>query len=104
MLRNNKIPKKFKLLGQTISVVLDQKYFEEAGYFGYASYRTNEIRLRPVDSEERLAATFWHELTHFVLYFSGVTYKGKEEYMFKDEEFVDLTANLFHQAVSTMEF
>jgi predicted SprT family Zn-dependent metalloprotease len=105
-----KIPNKFKLLGQTITVAFPHERFTDTdGEYGFASYRKNEIQLRPSSpmlplSEEQIAQTFWHELTHFVLYHAGAAYSGKSDYMHQDEGFVDLVGSLLHQAVSTFEF
>jgi len=105
-----KIPSRFKLLGQTISVVFTpDKFTENDGSVGFASYRLNKIELRPTTSvhpltEEQIGQTFWHELTHFVMYHAGASYSGKEDYMHQDEGFVDLVGSLYHQAVSTFEF
>jgi hypothetical protein len=109
VLLHRQIPKRFKLFGQTIEVV----YFPEVsllpdGVRGYANYRRNEIQLRSSSpefplSDEQIAETFWHELSHFILYFAGAAYSGKEDFMHQDEGFVDLVGNLLHQAVSTFE-
>ena len=104
------IPARFKLLGQTIYVYfLPDVFTDHDGHFGFSSYRKNQIHLRPSTSvlplsNEQTEQTFWHELTHFVLYHAGAAYSGKKDYMHQDEEFVDLVASLYHQAISTFEF
>lgn len=105
-----KIPNNFKLLGQTITISFcPDKFTDSDGHYGFACYRKNEIQLRPSTatlplSDEQIAQSFWHELTHFVLYHAGAAYSGKSDYMHQDEGFVDLVGSLFHQAVSTFEF
>jgi len=105
-----RIPNKFQLLGQTISVSYQpDKFSESESAYGFASYRRNEIQLRPSTevnplSEEQIAQTFWHELTHFVMFFAGAAYSAKTDYMHQDEGFVDLVGSLYHQATSTFEF
>jgi len=104
-----KIPLRFKLLGQTITVVIDPTPFRENDNCGFASYRENKIKLRPSTetyplNDEQIEQVFWHELTHFILYYAGAAYQGKKDYMHQDEDFVDLVGNLFHQAVSTFEY
>ena len=105
-----KIPTRFRLFGQTITVCFDpEKFIENDDIYGACSYRRNEIQLRPSTktrplSSEQIAQTFWHELTHFVLYHAGAAYSGKSNYMHQDEGFVDLVGSLLHQAVSTFEF
>ena len=105
-----RIPTKFKLLGQTITVSFCPSEFLDAdGTYGFACYRKNEIQLRPSVptlplSDEQIAHTFWHELTHFILYHAGAAYSGKEEYMHQDEGFVTLVGSLLHQATSTFTY
>lgn len=105
-----KVPKHFKLMGQTIQVVfLPEIFVEKDGFYGFSSYRQNQIQLRPSTSinpltDEQICQTFCHELMHFILYHAGNAYKGKEEYMHQDEGFVDLCGHLLHQALITMEY
>ena len=101
------IPARFKLFGQTINVVFKPEYFaENDGVYGCASYRLNEIQLRPPTdtlplSVEQVEQTFYHELMHFVLYHAGAAYTGKKDYMHQEEGFVDLCGGLLHQAMTT---
>lgn len=103
------IPKRLKILGRTITVNLDQRNFVDTEASGFASYRLNEIQLRtssdsfPI-SDEMMRVNFWHELTHFVMYHSGGSLSKDRGYVHKDEEFVDLTGNLFMQSVESFEF
>lgn len=54
---------------------------------------------------ERQEQTFMHELVHFIIYHSGAAYRGKDHaVMHQDEAFIDLTAQLLHQALTTMEY
>jgi predicted SprT family Zn-dependent metalloprotease len=101
-----KIPKQFKLLGQTITVKFDPDKFTNNECVGFADYRKNEIQLHPGTetrpiNREQLEANFLHEVTHFVLYHAGASYSGKEDYMHQDEGFVDLVSCLFHQVLET---
>lgn len=104
-----KIPKRFKLMGQTIDVEFQADHFRDSGWEGTASYRRNKIMLQSNSDAvplkpEMLEQTFMHELVHFILYHSGAAYTGKKDYMHQDEGFVDLTASLLHQALTTMEY
>jgi predicted SprT family Zn-dependent metalloprotease len=104
-----KIPKSFKLMGQTIEVTSREKDFiENNDRVAFASYRANEIQLNPfmfpIKQESQKQHAFLHELVHFIIYYSGDTYKAKTDYMHQDEGFIDLTANLLHQAITTMEY
>jgi hypothetical protein len=105
-----KIPKRFSILGHTVDVVLTNEPFKEKdGTFGYSSYRTDEIEIRTLLGDtpikhRLMVATFFHELIHFILYYAGASYSGKEDYMHQDEGFVETIAGLLHQAIDSMEF
>ena len=104
-----KIPKRFKLLGQTIEVVWDgSKFVQDTDCSAWASYRETQIQIKPPSdshprNEEQLEQTFCHELMHFILYFARGTERGKEE-LYRNENFVAMTAGLLHQALTTMEY
>lgn len=105
-----KIPSRFKIFGQTISVSFaPDKFTDSDCHYGFACYRLNEIQLRPSTStlplsDSQIEQTFWHEFTHFIIYHAGSAYSGKTEYMHQDEGFVDIVGHLIHQAISTFEF
>lgn len=104
------IPKRFKLLGRTITVKFDENLFHSEDKHGMCSYRTDEIILQPPKegaySEAGVEATFLHELVHHILYYAGgvVKYQMGEDYLYRNEEFVDLLANLLHQYMTTAEY
>ena len=104
-----KIPKRFKLMGQTITVEFDaEKFAEKDGVFGLAIYRQNKIILRPSSSttpltEDQIGSTFCHEIMHFVTYNSGASY-DPENAMHRDEDFIDLSGELLYQILSSMEY
>lgn len=105
-----RIPKRFKLFGQTIEVVFDGKPFVESdGYNGFASYRTNRIEIRPSTeaqprTQTQLEQTFCHELMHYIIYHSEAAITGKKDYPHQEEGFIELASHILHQALSTMEF
>ena len=104
-----KIPKKFKILGQTIDIIFETQELIKHDLVGSAVYRENKILLRPSTestplTNEQIEFTFYHELIHYILYFAEAAYSGKSEYMHQDEGFVDLCAGLLHQALSTMDY
>lgn len=104
-----KIPTRFKLLGQTIHVTWHERDFADASdRLAFASYRMNEIQMNPTllstKTDEQREQTFMHELMHFVICYSGCAYSGKADYMHQDENFIDLSAGLLHQALTTMEY
>lgn len=101
-----KIPKRFKLFARTINIVYNNDLFiDDLNYNGFAVYRKDEIHFResPRRTEEQEQQTFWHELTHFILYHAGPSQNKKVE-PHQDENFVDIIAQLLHQAIETMEF
>ena len=96
-------------MGRTITVKFDpEKFTNSESAEGWACYRTQSIQLRPSTStrpicDEQIEANFWHELTHFILYYAGAAYQGKEDYMHQDEGFVDIVSGLLHQAINSFE-
>ena len=107
---DNRIPKRFKLMGQTITIVIDgDRFIGRDGIYGFASYRTNEIELRPYDAvhplnDEQMYANFWHEVAHFVIYYSGYAYKGDKDFMHQEEGFIEILSGLLHQVIVTSEY
>lgn len=93
-------------MGRTIEVEYDDKLLYDRDYQGEASYRFNKILLQPQSDchpMPNIEQTFLHELLHWIVYFSGSSYQGKAEHMHQDEGFIDMTACLLHQALTTME-
>ena len=93
-----KIPKRFKLLGETITV----RYCNDMllnGSYGMASYKNNEIVLQDTNTPvEKREHTFYHELTHHILSTMG------EDKICSNEKFVDVFSGLLHQAIQTSEY
>ncbi len=91
-----KIPKEFKLFGQTITVEYDKELWCREGYVGNASYSHNKITIQPNTkginrSQEQIDQTFLHELVHHILEAMG------EDESRSNEKFVDVFASLLHQ-------
>lgn len=104
-----KIPTRFKLLGQTIEVVWNKELTSEQDWSGAAVYRRNRIEIQPSleghpRTQEQIEHTFFHELTHWVLYYAAAFYPSQKEHLHQDEGLVDLVGGLLHQAFSTMEY
>lgn len=98
-----RIPKKFKLLGQVITVEFNDEMCKGADAFGLASYDTNKIYLSTkVNNAEirpdQIEQTFLHEAMHFILH-----YMGKDK-LRGNEKFVDMAAGFIHQMLTTMEY
>lgn len=103
-----RIPKQFKLMGQTFSVEFDETLINERDWTGSASYRRNKISIMPdcaahPRNHDQLEHTFCHELIHHILYYAGPSLKKSED-IHQDEGFVDILAGLLHQALTTMEY
>lgn len=102
-----KIPKRFTLFAEVITVKIEDDYFrtnEREGYDGFACYRTNTIYLRPCDNQQKLESTFLHEMTHFIFHRTNVRLDKDITWIHQDEYFVEATAKLFHQALTTFEY
>lgn len=108
------IPKRFMLFGQEIIVRFAPEEFTECesmGVHGLASYRKNEIQLRPSCGvlplkKDQIEHTFWHELVHHIMYRAGSSLNTALENktsLQNDEGFVFSVGQLLHQAVSTFE-
>lgn len=104
-----KIPKRFKLMGQTVEVVYKDDFRYENDWHGLTSFRRNKIELQTPSKDNpipdcQIEGTFCHELMHFILFFTGSDYKSPKDDLHCDEHLVDLCGQLLHQALSTMEF
>ena len=97
------IPKRFKLYGQTIEVVMVNTLDYDDGCRGQADYRNNQIKLQlpgeqitmPVTHQEQ---SFCHELVHFLFSMAGYDEDRK------DEVKVERISNLLHQALTSAEY
>ena len=90
-----RVPKKFKLLGHTITVeMVENLHNEGVKCHGVWLEDENKIQLESSQNKERLEHTFWHEASHAILdcMSSDLSY---------DEKHVDLLGGLIHQALST---
>lgn len=97
-----RIPKRFNLHGQTITVRYADDLIHKEDRVGGAYYRDSIIKLQADSqstprSREQIEQNFCHELTHFILDQMG------EPRLRSNEKFVDLFANLLHQALNTAE-
>ncbi len=102
-----RIPDRFKIFGQTISVVWDKELINEDSARGQAVYRCNEIRLQPSTeghpiSDDQLEKSFLHEVFHFMFYL--LDYKVGKVSLRSDERLVDLLAHTLHQVLTSAEY
>jgi len=98
-----KIPTEFELMGETIRVKLVNELLQESDALGQACYRTGEIKILDNSptykiTEEQQMQTFLHELVHWILY------KLRKDDMRKDEDFVDMFADLTMQILKTAKY
>jgi predicted SprT family Zn-dependent metalloprotease len=95
-------------MGQTITVTMRETDFSDApDRLAFASYRMNEVQLNPMlpyKRDDQILHAFYHELMHFIYYFADMDFEHGKGCIHQDERFVNLTANLLHQAMTTMEY
>jgi hypothetical protein len=106
-INENNIPASFELWGRTITVEYEDAVSHNDDVHGWAKYRQDKIVLQPITKQtpltrESLTHTFFHELTHFILYCAGEDQFDPP--LHKREYFVDRIAGLLHQAFKTMKF
>ena len=98
-----KIPKSVMLFGQRYQVEYNEKLHHSDSARGMAYHRTQKIELLPDTptfpvSRQQMEVTFLHELLHICL-------NEMSECELRDnEKFVDILANLLHQAFSQAEY
>ncbi|QGH72323.1 MAG: BSP peptidase [Podoviridae sp. ctg2L5] len=100
-----KIPKEFKLVGQTIKVKFESRMAQKDDIQGAAHYRFNELHIQPNSNghkrtREQIEETFCHELTHFILNSMEIM---RDERVKMDEKFVGLFGSFLHQALSSFK-
>ena len=92
-----RIPKSFQLMGHTITVqVIDKKDWKIEDASGYFDPDKNQILLLK-QPRTQLRHTYWHEVTHAILYVMGHKLYG-------NESFVDQVGGLLAQIMDTAEF
>lgn len=101
------IPKQFNILGHEISVEIDNEYCHQHKCLGRFIYYENKIVLADkykakknwVKYKESIVEhTFYHELTHCLLYHTG------HQDLWLDEQLVDAVGGLLHQFEITKEY
>jgi hypothetical protein len=97
------IPKRFMLHGQEIKVQEDISLGSLQGNRGECRYGYNEIRLLPRSDADpqpqaKIEQAFFHELYHMILE------HAERDDLSKNEEHVNLVAELLHQAFATAEY
>ena len=96
------IPKRFDLMGTTIDVEYNADMMFDGDAMGQANYRRNKIFIAPNTStfkmtQEQVEHVFLHELTHWIF-----KQLNRNELQ-KDEELVDMFAELLHQTLKTAQ-
>jgi hypothetical protein len=96
-----KIPKRFKILGNTIKVKYEKDLCALNDVYGFAEYRVNILRLQKVMgiyTKGKIKTTFYHEMVHFILDAMG------ENELKSNEKFVGLFADILYQVEKTSEY
>lgn len=93
-----RIPKRFHLMGHTITVKLIPRTRWKAGkncvgYFDPASLTIAVCSSIAPTAQEQ---TFWHEVTHALFF-------ALNSDLYEDEQLVDQLGGLLHQVISSME-
>jgi predicted SprT family Zn-dependent metalloprotease len=98
-------------LGHTIEVTENKRLAHERNWTGAACYDETRIELLPISEQHPFSVskheqTFCHELSHFLLYYSGaaINHELNGKFAHQNEELVDLLGSLLHQVLTTMEF
>jgi len=91
-----KIPKKFNLIDEEISVKYDNTLLHESNAYGLANFIKKEISLYD-DIPGGEYQVFLHEVIHLIL--DKIYYKE----LARDEQFVDLLSSSLHQMLITSE-
>ncbi len=100
-----KIPKSFKLFGQTITVEYNNELIHNEDRVGQAFFRENKIQLQgntegtPI-LKSQIEQSFLHELFHYIFYFSE---NENLKNLSNDENIINICSRLFHQFIVTNE-
>lgn len=87
------LPVRFQLLGHTIEVVIEN--VSDVGKVGDSDFDLDLIRLFPTGCcRDVVLHTYWHEVTHFLLHYSG------RPDLSEDEVLVDTLGGLLAQVVA----
>jgi predicted SprT family Zn-dependent metalloprotease len=97
------LPKKIKVGDRWYSVEIVET-MERRAHMGYVYYGTGAIEIAKKSnvtnkrySKEEVSDTFWHELTHAILYDMGSN-------LYNNEKFVTRFANRLCKAINTAKF
>ena len=94
-----RIPTKFLLFGETITVEFDHDLVGKNGNFGEADFKSARIILQtPIKGivcESKVEETFYHELTHMIL--DKLAYNDLND----DEKVVTAIGGLIHQFINS---
>lgn len=98
-----KIPKKFRLMGEEITVEFDNFIVHKHDAYGLAIFGESKIKLQDatdsvIRPKECIEHTYLHELVHFILHFM------EETELKSNEKFVDVFSGLLHQALQTSDY
>lgn len=98
-----KIPKKFKLFGTTINIIVDNKLMDNENSFGLSEFSKSQITISKKHKGEKLKDdviidTYYHEKVHMIL-------DSMHEYkLSSNEKFVEIFSKLLRQSDETVKF
>ncbi len=94
-----KVPKQFKIMGETINVIFKNGLQNRRDTFGESHHRFNEIFIDAnLINDEIKEHTFWHEFVHIALE------KMQEHDLCNNEKFVNILGGFIKQAIDTMKY
>lgn len=98
-----RIPKQFKIFGQTYKIKLDKKLTAKDDHIGQTQSRFNLIIIQPncegvPRKQSQIEQVYLHEVVH-------VVFGQLSEYALRDNEaLVDRVASAFHQILTTSKY
>ena len=95
--RKAKVPKRFRLMGRTITVQrISKAKWQHADAVAYFDPERMLVCLCSGYPPDVLEQAFWHEATHAILYVMNHD-------LYTNEQFVDTFAGLVHQIIRSSE-
>lgn len=101
-----RVPKRFKIMDDTVQVKLIKGYLKQTGALGHADTRKKEIRIDDDPENSSIVQTFMHELLEYCL----VETDGYVKKAFEDHGYhlthkdVDIVSRMIRQALESAEY
>lgn len=91
------LPSSIQLAGLTVQVIIAPTLHKDTGFGGHSEYSSLRIVIAGDLPPQMQWHTFWHEVTHFILFLMG------EDELCNNEKFVDMLAAFVHQVADKLE-